>query len=112
MIGIASRPPPSGVDVGRGDADGTDVAGGADTAGRVGRAVGAAVARGVAAALGMAVAVGSADAVGDRRARRRGRDHDAADGAVTAEPAEGDDRHEPDRDGHGAERPEGRRSDG
>ena len=88
------------------------MAGGADTAGRVGRAVGAAVARGVAAALGMAVAVGSAEPIGVGELDVAGGTTTPPDGAVTAEPAEGDDRHETDRDGQGAERAEGRRSDG
>ena len=67
---------------------------------------------GVAAALGLAVAVGSAEPIGVGELDAGGGTTTPSDGAVTAEPAEGDDRREPDRDGHGAERAEGRRSDG
>jgi hypothetical protein len=112
VIGIASRPAPSGVDVGRGDGAGTDVAGGADTAGGVGRPVGAAVPLGLAVALGVAGAVGSAEPIGVGELDAGGWSHHAADRALTAKPAEGDDRDEADRGGHGTDRAEGRRSDG
>ena len=65
MIGIASRPPPSGVDVGRGDAAGT-VRGGWGGHGWSGRSRGrrGGRARRRCVALGMAAAVGSAEAIG------------------------------------------------